>query len=488
MDTKHLFPRCLLFVSLLLSGTSVVASTEAGEVSYARGVLTGQQGNEAPQIIGKGMPLHNGETLNTGSSGFAVIKLKDGSRMTLRPNTTFKIVNVDIREGKENAFLRLFRGGFRAITGFISKRSKDAFRVNTTVATIGIRGTEFDARLCEGAECDSENKATGKKASNESAVIGRIALLRGKASAMDAHDKSRPLRTGAAVYEQDELQTGIKSFAVIAFNDKSRVTMSPGSAFKIEEHRYKPKVPRENNSFLRFVRGGLRFITGAIGKLNRKSYRVATPTATIGIRGTGFDLACEGACMDEQASLDPLRETVVARLMNYFLKPVYAQSSSGMFASVWSGAIEIQFQGGMLLLENGKAAFMRNGFSQPVIIPNLPVHIRNMGGAPRPDTVDVKDDLFSAVDQQAIDPGLYVNVREGDVEVRGNDGTSTTLGKGEASVSGLSGKTIRLSFVPPFQKFDSIPIPNDVTPQMEKMIDLFGEKGQQKKEFECSLQ
>ena len=97
MDTKHIIPRCLLFVSLLLSVTSASAITEAGEVSYARGVLTGQQGNSAPRIIGKGMPLHNGETLNTGSSGFAVIKLKDGSRMTLRPNTSFKIVNVDTR-------------------------------------------------------------------------------------------------------------------------------------------------------------------------------------------------------------------------------------------------------------------------------------------------------------------------------------------------------------------------------------------------------
>ena len=488
MDTKYIISRSLLVISLLMPCSTVLAITEAGEVRYSRGVLTGQKGNESPRIIGKGMPLHNGETLNTGSSGFAVIKLKDGSRMTLRPNTSFKIVNVDVREGKENAFLKLFRGGFRAITGFISKKSKDAFRVNTSVATIGIRGTEFDARLCEGTECDTENKATGKKAENESKVIGRIALLRGRASAQDLNNKSRPLRTGAAVYEQDELQTGIRSFAVVAFNDKSRVTMSPSSAFKIEEHRYKPKVPDENNAFLRFVRGGLRFITGAIGKLNRKSYRVATPTATIGIRGTGFDLVCEGECVDNQASLNPLRESVVSRLMNYFLKPVFAQSSSGMFASVWTGAIEIQFQGGKLLLENGKAAFMRNGFSKPVVIPNLPVHLRNMGGAPRPDTVNVKDDLFSAADQKDIDPGLYVSVRDGDVEVRGNDGTSTSLGKGEASVSGFSGKTLRLNFVPPFQKFDSIPVPSDVTPKMEKMVNLFGEKGQQKKEFECRLQ
>jgi len=384
--------------------------------------------------------------------------------------------------------LRLFRGGFRAITGFISKRKPDAFKVNTTVATIGIRGTEFDARLCEGTECDAENKDTGKKAESESRVIGRIALLRGKASALDANDKSRVLSTGAAVYEQDQLQTGIKSFAVIAFNDKSRVTMSAATAFKIEEHHYKPEIADENNAFLRFIRGGLRLVTGAIGKLNRQSYRLATPTATIGIRGTGFDLVCEGECADNRASFNPLRHSVLSRLMSYFIKPAYAVNGNGMYARVWDGAIELQYQGGKFLLQNGKAAFIKNSFSAPVVIPSLPVHLRKMGGAPRPDKIEVNEDLFGGLEAEEIKPGLYVNVRDGDVEVRGADGSSTVLGKGEASVSALDGSTLRLNFVPPFQKFDKIPLPSRVTPQMQKMINLFGTRGSEKKEFECQLQ
>ena len=488
MDRKTTFFQGFIVASLMQLSFSAAAATEVGEVKFSRGVLTGQIGNDAPRILGKGLPLHNGETLNTGSTGFAVIKLEDGTRMTLRPNTSFKIVNVDAREGKENAFLRLFRGGFRAITGFISKRKPDAFRIGTAVATIGIRGTDFDARLCEGTECDEENKATGKKAEKESKVIGRIALLRGKGSAIGRDAKTRPLTTGAAVYEQDQLQTGIKSFAVIAFNDKSRVTMSPGTAFKIEEHHFKPKVPDENNAFFRFLRGGLRFVTGAIGKLNRSSFRVGTPTATIGIRGTGFDLVCEGECVDNTASFSPLRDTVIAKLMNYFVKPVYALSGSGMYARVWDGAIELQYQGGKLLLQNGKAAFVKNGYSKPTFIPNFPVHLRKMGGAPRPDKVEIGDDLFGGADPQDIKPGLYVNVRDGDVAVRGLDGNTINLGKGEASLSVLAGSTVRLNFVPPFQKFDKVPAPDQVSPKMRKMINLFGDLGQQKQTFECRLQ
>ena len=487
MDKTTTFHTGLLAALLLLS-LPLHSATQVGEVSFARGVLTGQVGNDAPRILGKGLPLHNGETLNTGSRGFAVIKLDDGTRMTLRPNTSFKIINVDNRKGKESAFMSLLRGGFRAITGAISKSRPDAFRISTAVATIGIRGTEFDARLCEQAECDKENKATGKKAESESVVIGRVALLRGMGSAMGADNKSRPLSTGSAIYQQDELETGIKSFAVIAFNDKSRVTMSPATAFRVEEHHYKPAVPDENNAFFRFIRGGLRLVTGAIGKLNQRSFRVATPTATIGIRGTGFDLACEDNCVDSSAAFNPLRDTTIASLLNYFLKPAYALGGSGMYARVWDGAIEFQFQGGKLLLENGKAAFLKNGFTQPVVIPDFPVHLRNMGGAPRPDSVEVKDDLFGGVDQQDMKPGLYVNVRDGDVAIEGNDGATVNLGKGEASLSALDGATVRLSFVPPFQKFDLIPEPNEISPKMQKMMNLFGDEGQDKQEFECRLQ
>ncbi len=488
MDSKGILFRSLIISFLFAAQGELLAATEVGEVVYSRGVLTGQLENDAPQILGKGFPLHNGETLNTGATGFAVIKIEDGSRMTLRPNTTFKIENVNTSKGSESAFMSLIRGGFRAITGFISKSRPDAFRVSTRVATIGIRGTEFDARLCENTECDEENKALDKTAENESKVIGRIALIQGKASAVDGSEKSRPLTTGAAVYELDQIQTGIKSFAVIAFNDKSRVTMSPGTAFKIEEHRYRPEAPAENNAFLRFIRGGLRLITGAIGHLNQKSYRVATPTATIGIRGTGFDLACDGDCVENTALIDPVKETVVSQLLQYFLKPAYALNGNGMYARVWSGAIELQFEGGKMLLENGKAAFLKNGFTKPIIIPDFPVHLRSMGNAPRPDRLTIRDDLFSAQDSQDIKPGLYVNVRDGDVEVAGADGQVVNLGRGEAGLAGLNGKAVRLNFVPSFQKFDKIPEPSKLSPKMQKMIQLFGVEGSEKQEFECRLQ
>ena len=65
-----------------------LAAVEVGEVTFARGVVTGQIDGEQPRIIGKGVGLHNGETLNTGSRAFALLQFNDGTRMTLRRKET----------------------------------------------------------------------------------------------------------------------------------------------------------------------------------------------------------------------------------------------------------------------------------------------------------------------------------------------------------------------------------------------------------------
>lgn len=477
----------VLFLGVLLF-ENASALKEVGEVQYVRGILTTQSDGTRAKISGKGNAVHNGEVLNTGTTGFAIVKFYDGTKMTLRPNTKFHINNVETKKGKENAFFSLLRGGFRAITGAISKRSANAFRISTPVATIGIRGTEFDARLCD-SDCQNENKDIKKKSEKESPVIGRIALLRGKANSKDNEGKTRKLSVGAAVYERDKIQTRRNSYAVVAFNDKSRITLNPNSAFEITEHQYKPKKPKENNAFFSFLRGGLRLVTGAIGKLNRESFRVNTPTATIGIRGTGFDLACEGDCVsDDSAAYKVIDETPIARLLRFFIKPAFAAENNGMYASVWSGTIELQLTTGTLFLKNGKAAFLKNNSSAPILIVNLPTHIRSMGGAPRPDGVEVKEDLFGGVEQEEVKPGLYVNVRKGDVQVQGDTGEVINLGKGEAGLAGLDGGTARLKFVPPFQKFDTVPDPKKFTAEMENIVNLLGLDEAENTEFECTIQ
>jgi hypothetical protein len=170
------------------------------------------------------------------------------------------------------------------------------------------------------------------------------------------------------------------------------------------------------------------------------------------------------------------------------VKPVFAANGNGMYARVWDGAIEFQYQGGSMLLENGGVAFLKNGFTRPEVIDNFPVHLRAMGNAPRPDRLNIREDIFPGADSDEIKPGLYVNVRDGKVEIAGADGSITGLGRGEAGRVGLGGNAIKLSIIPAFQKFDRIPDPSQLTPKMQKMIQLFGAKSGDKEGFECRLQ
>ena len=56
------------------------------------------------------------------------------------------------------------------------------------------------------------------------------------------------------------------------------------SQLRIEEFRYSGN-PQDDRSFMRLLSGGMRTITGLIGKANPRFYGVRTIAATVGIRG-----------------------------------------------------------------------------------------------------------------------------------------------------------------------------------------------------------
>ena len=154
-----------LTLLLVLSGPLLaVEGDSVGETIFARGAVTAQNGSEI-RVLGKGEAVYGLDVITAGPASFAVIKMTDGTRLSLRPDSVFSIDEFDATPGSEAASLKLIKGGVRSITGSISKQNPEAFKVYTAAATIGIRGTEFDARLCE-QDCAAEGAeaATGKPA------------------------------------------------------------------------------------------------------------------------------------------------------------------------------------------------------------------------------------------------------------------------------------------------------------------------------------
>jgi hypothetical protein len=118
----------------------------AAKVDFAVGAVNAVSAAGAQRTINKGAELGSGESIVTGDGGRAQLRFTDGGMVSLQPGSEFKVDNYQF-SGKENGedkgFFSLLKGGLRTITGLVGRTNKSAYKVTTSVATIGIRGTEF---------------------------------------------------------------------------------------------------------------------------------------------------------------------------------------------------------------------------------------------------------------------------------------------------------------------------------------------------------
>ena len=125
------------------------------------------------------------------------------------------------------------------------------------------------------------------------------------AAAASGTSGRRVLEVKGPIFMGDRVQTGAAGEAQIEFRDNTRLVVGPNSLMTIDAF-----VFNENNTAQKIsmnaVKGSFRFITG----LSRKqAYSIHTPTTTVGVRGTRFDLAVRSngetslALFDGQARL-----------------------------------------------------------------------------------------------------------------------------------------------------------------------------------------
>lgn len=118
-------------------------------------------------------------------------------------------------------------------------------------------------------------------------TAGRVSFVNGSVSATSPDGQSRALRRGDAINGGDRIETRSGRLQ-IRFTDGGFVSLQPNTVFGVDQYLYANKAPEETSLFFSLLRGGMRTVTGAIGKVNKQSYKVRTPVATIGIRGTGY--------------------------------------------------------------------------------------------------------------------------------------------------------------------------------------------------------
>lgn len=436
---------------MAVSLPQLLHAEEVGQVQYTRGAVTMQNmDGSSARLVAKDEAVQRGEVLKTGPRSFTIVKLNDGTRMTIRPNSSFSVEQFNAKEDSTaSAILRLFRGGMRAITGYISKNNRDGYKVKTGVATLGIRGTEFDARICQD-DCEEENRLLKNKQNKIiDKTVARAVFVRSGLVATSIDGVPRKLKAGSAIFEGDTLVTKTNAYAIVVFKDKSRISLQSNTIFRVDEMQFSEEKAEDSTALFSLLRGGLRAVTGLIGKLNPRKYSMRTSVATIGIRGTGYDLMCTGVCVVENGEQNP--------------EPLNLPKGDGLYAYVWDGAIDF----GGEVIPTGKAAFKSNRSAPPEVLPGVPDFFKN-NPVPKPGDFKVDEKLlFSKIDAEEAPPGLYVSVTEGNVTLENRSGQKLDLSAGQSGFADVLGRQAKqLSQVPVFQKFDVYPTPDVPNPAM----------------------
>ena len=153
------------------------AWADTGAVSQLSGTLSVKKPDGSVRILSQKSEIRAGDTLSTERDSYAQIRFADGGQITLKPNTAVRLDQFRFAQDKpqEDSFaLRLLKGGLRAVTGGLGKRSKDKYEMSTETATVGIRGTTFAVDDCvneRGGECARLNRAVYVSVSDGEIVV-----------------------------------------------------------------------------------------------------------------------------------------------------------------------------------------------------------------------------------------------------------------------------------------------------------------------------
>ena len=152
----------LLTLLLIAGPLSSSALASVGSVLFKYGNVTVDSANA--RLLRQGATVEEGDVIVTGPKGYVQLLLDDGTKIAIRPNSSFEIEALEMPASATapavgagitlKASFKLQKGGFRTLTGRIAQQNPSVYQVTTPAAIIGVRGTNYSTRLCAG-DCGS---------------------------------------------------------------------------------------------------------------------------------------------------------------------------------------------------------------------------------------------------------------------------------------------------------------------------------------------
>lgn len=459
-----------LVLALLMLACSAASTAQIARVVSVQGTVALERGGSSPRIVGTGDALEQKDVLNVAQSSNSIVEFRDRTRVTLRPNTIFRVENYS-DTGDQSLVLGLVKGGMRAVSGDIAKRSPTAMRVQTGTTILGVRGTDFDARICAG-DCAAEQNA--KPAARTGAVVARAVDIRGIVSAGVSKDAGRFLVPGAAIYAGETVMTNADAHAVVAFADDTRVTLVENSALQIERFAFDRANPRANAAQMHLVSGNAHVWTGEIARNAPAAFQFKTAAGTITANAADGKVAqsataplylADSGWSERSAAVRSVSDTppewaALLATSSGFIRTAtdtsdgartgFSTGSNGgqLVIFAWNGSVFLQAGDRRIEVEQPSVVAIAIVGGQVTFLAGPPDFLK---ASLRPDGLKIDPSTFgSGTDTE---DGLYVWVRDGLVELG-----DLKIPAGFAGVANKNGLRL-LDSVPNFFRFDLTPPP-----------------------------
>lgn len=128
------------------------------------------------------------------------------------------------------------------------------------------------------ASAQTQGGASDTRAGTFKQVQGEVRLGR---------SDGRAVQPGEAVRAGERIRTGKDGAASIVLKDGTVMVLGPNSTADLSQYQF-DSTTQEGNLLVDLLQGSMRMVTGLLAKVNPERFKVKTPTAVVGVRGTDF--------------------------------------------------------------------------------------------------------------------------------------------------------------------------------------------------------
>ncbi|MFM9881797.1 MAG: FecR domain-containing protein [Burkholderiales bacterium] len=129
----------------------------------------------------------------------------------------------------------------------------------------------------------------GSQLATAAEPAGRFLWVRGAVTIIDVNGESRIAAKHAAVLEGETIRTGPDGLAQLRLVDRGILSLRTDTELALKRYSFEGSSESAGSVLMYLTRGGVRSVTGLIGKINPSAYTLETPTALVGVRGTDHE-------------------------------------------------------------------------------------------------------------------------------------------------------------------------------------------------------